>query len=97
VWKVLGHVTGGCPIIVGLPGVIFHLESQFFYERTIRSLTYSAPFAAPLAYTGLGLLLIMNRMLDSETREWAQWVLMLALGGAFSYLEPESMVREGLL
>ena len=51
-------------MLVGLSGVIFHLESRFFYERTLRSLTYSAPFAAPLAYTGLGFLLIMNRMVE---------------------------------
>jgi hypothetical protein len=66
---------------VGLTGVVLHLDSQFFYERTIRSLTYAAPFAAPLAYAGLGLLLIVNRMVDSRTIEWAQWVLLLALGG----------------
>ncbi len=68
-------------MLVGLAGVLLHLESHFFYERTLRSLTYSAPFAAPLAYTGLGFLLIMNRMVDSESIEWAQWVLLLALGG----------------
>jgi hypothetical protein len=51
------------------------------YARTIRSLTYAAPFAAPLAYTGLGLLLILNRLVDAETIEWAQWVLLLTLGG----------------
>jgi hypothetical protein len=68
-------------VLVGVAGVIFHLESHFFYERTLRSLTYSAPFAAPLAYTGLGFLLIMNRMISAETDEWAQWVLFLALGG----------------
>lgn len=68
-------------MLVGLTGVILHLESRFFYERTLRSLTYSAPFAAPLAYTGLGFLLIMNRMVNPESLEWAQWVLLLALGG----------------
>jgi hypothetical protein len=47
----------------------------------LQSLTYSAPFAAPLAYTGLGFLLILNRMVDPETLEWAKWVLLLALGG----------------
>lgn len=81
VWRVLGQFVGWSAIIVGLAGVILHLESHFFYERTIRSLTYSAPFAAPLAYTGLGFLLIMNRMLDPESVEWAQWVLMMTLGG----------------
>lgn len=80
-WKILGHVVGWSAIVVGLTGVILHLESSFFYERTIRSLTYSAPFAAPLAYAGLGFLLIMNRMVDSESVEWAQWILLFTMGG----------------
>src|SRR6185295_4115205 len=42
---------------------------------------YAAPFAAPLAYTGLGLLLIVNRMVKADDVEWAQWVLFLTLGG----------------
>jgi len=81
VWKDLGYLVGWAAILMGLAGVILHLDSSFFYERTLRSLTYSAPFAAPLAYTGLGFLLLLNRMLDAETREWADWVLLLALGG----------------
>jgi len=81
VWKDLGYFVGWIAVLVGLTGVILHLESHFFYERTIRSLTYSAPFAAPLAYSGLGFLLIMNRMVDPESAEWAQWVLLLTLGG----------------
>jgi hypothetical protein len=81
IWNVLGQVVGWSAILVGLAGVILHLQSHFFYERTLRSLTYSAPFAAPLAYTGLGFLLIMNRMVDSESIEWAQWVLLFTLGG----------------
>ena len=80
-WKLLGHIVGGSAVLVGLTGVVLHLDSHFFYERTLRSLTYSAPFAAPLAYTGLGFLLIMNRMVDSESVEWAQWVLLFTLGG----------------
>jgi hypothetical protein len=39
------------------------------------------PFAAPLAYTGLGFLLVMNRMLDPDSLEWARWVLLFTLGG----------------
>ena len=81
VWKDLGYLVGWAAVLVGLTGVVLHLESHFFYERTLRSLTYSAPFAAPLAYTGLGFLLIMNRMVDPESLEWAQWVLLLTLGG----------------
>ena len=81
VWRLLGGVIGATAVLVGLTGVILHLESHFFYERTLRSLTYSAPFAAPLAYTGLGFLLILNRMLDPEAVEWAQWVILFTLGG----------------
>ena len=81
VWKTLGYAVGWSAILVGLTGVILHLESSFFYERTIRSLAYSAPFAAPLAYTGLGFLLVMNRMVDAESIEWARWVLLFTLGG----------------
>lgn len=80
-WKYLGYLVGWLAVLIGLTGVIFHLQSHFFYERTLRSLTYSAPFAAPLAYTGLGFLIILNRMVDAETLEWAQWVLLLTLGG----------------
>jgi hypothetical protein len=81
VWRDVGHLVGWLAIIVGLAGVVLHLDSQFFYERTIRSLTYAAPFAAPLAYTGLGLLLIANRMVNPNAPEWPRWVLLLALGG----------------
>ncbi len=80
-WKAIGHVVGWSAILIGLTGVILHLDSSFFYERTIRSLTYSAPFAAPLAYTGLGFLLLLNRLQEPSSEEWARWVLFLALGG----------------
>ena len=80
-WRDLGYLIGWLAIGVGLVGVLLHLESRFFYERTLRSLVYAAPFAAPLAYTGLGLLLVMNRMVLADTAEWPYWVLLLALGG----------------
>ncbi len=81
VWRDLGYLVGWGAVVMGLTGVILHLNSLFFYERTLKSLTYSAPFIAPLAYTGLGFLLVMNRMLDSQSREWAEWTLFFALGG----------------
>lgn len=81
VWRDVGHLVGWLAVVVGLTGVILHLDSQFFYERTLRSLTYAAPFAAPLAYTGLGLLLIANRVVDPDAAEWALWMLLLTLGG----------------
>ena len=80
-WKILGHAVGWIAILVGLAGVLYHLNSSFFDERTLKSLTYSAPFAAPLAYTGLGFLLLLNRMVDTNSLEWSQWVLFMALGG----------------
>ena len=80
-WRGLGFVAGWMAVGVGVSGLVLHLESQFFQRWTLASLVYAAPFAAPLAYTGLGLLLIMNRMVDSETVEWALWVLFLAWGG----------------
>ena len=49
VWKDVGYLVGWVAVLVGLTGVLLHLQSQFFYEHTLRSLTYSAPFAAPLA------------------------------------------------
>lgn len=81
VWRDFGYLVGWLGVLIGLTGVILHLDSRFFHDNTIKSLTYAAPFAAPLAYTGLGLLLIVNRMVDSRGSEWAYWVLLLALGG----------------
>lgn len=81
VWHDVGHLIGWLAIAIGVAGVVLHLDSRFFYERTLRSLTYAAPFAAPLAFTGLGLLLIVNRLVDATALEWAQWVMFLALGG----------------
>jgi hypothetical protein len=80
-WKFLGHLAGWISILVGIAGVIYHLDSSFFADRTLKSLTYAAPFAAPLAYAGLGSLLAMNRMVKSHSQEWAQWVVFFALGG----------------
>jgi hypothetical protein len=81
VWRGLGHLVGFAAVAVGVTGLILHLDSRFFVERTLDSLVYTAPFAAPLAYTGIGLLLIMNRMVAPESPEWPRWVLLLALGG----------------
>jgi hypothetical protein len=81
VWRDVGYLIGWCSIAIGMGGVVLHLDSRFFHERTIKSLVYAAPFAAPLAYTGLGLLLVMNRMVDRRSEEWARWVLLLGLGG----------------
>ena len=40
-WRDLGHLVGWAAIVLGLVGVVLHLESRFFYERTIKSLVYA--------------------------------------------------------
>lgn len=81
IWRWLGYCVGWTSVVIGVAGLLFHLNSRFFHEETLESLVYAAPFAAPLAYTGIGLLLIMNRMVDAESADWPYWVLFLALGG----------------
>ena len=81
VWRALGNLVGWTSVLIGVVGLVLHLKSQFFQQWTLASLVYTAPFAAPLAYTGIGLLLIMNRSVDAKSREWAEWVIFLALGG----------------
>lgn len=80
-WNNLGYFVGWASIVVGTAGVIYHLDSRFFYERTLKSLTYAAPFSAPAAYIGLGCLILMNRMVNPRSREWSQWVLFFTMGG----------------
>lgn len=77
----LSLLVGGLAIIIGITGLIWHLHSTFFEYQTLRSLVYTAPFIAPLAYTGIGSLLVMNRMVDCETIEWGQWLIFFGFGG----------------
>ncbi|APW63889.1 hypothetical protein [Paludisphaera borealis] len=77
----IGVLVGCGSILVGLAGLFFHLDSVFFEEQTLRNLVYTAPFAAPLAYTGLGFLVLLSRMVDARGPEWAGWVVVLAAGG----------------
>lgn len=72
---------GWASVAVGVLGFLLHLESQFFQLQSLKSLVYTAPFAAPLAYTGLGLLLILNQLETPGSRTWSGWVVALALGG----------------
>jgi hypothetical protein len=80
-WRALGYLVGSGSVVLGIAGLVLHLESQFFQRWTLASLVYAAPFAAPLAYTGIGLLLIMNRAVDAAGVDWPLWVILLALGG----------------
>jgi hypothetical protein len=80
-WRWLGFLVGAAAVIMGVTGLVLHLQSQFFQQWTLASLVYAAPFAAPLTYTGLGSLLIMNRMVADHAPAWPQWVIFFALGG----------------
>ena len=73
-------------ILVGVAGLYFHLEGSFFQKMTLHNLVYTAPFVAPLTFTGLGFLLLLNGQARGETPqtnggEWSRWVVFLALGG----------------
>lgn len=76
-----GLGVGYASVLLGLAGVLYHLDSQFFSQWTMRSLVYTAPFAAPVAYAGLGFLLLVNRMVPQDDAAWGQWVIFLAWGG----------------
>ncbi len=78
---VIGLVVGAGSIVVGIAGLIYHLESQFFAEQTLQNLVYTAPFVAPLAYSGIGMLVLLNRMVSVGDAAWARWSVLLALGG----------------
>lgn len=77
----VGLVVGWASIVVGISGLLWHLQSHFFRDATLKNLVYSAPFIAPLAYAGVGFLLLANRLVPHRTESWARWVLFLAWGG----------------
>lgn len=70
--------VGWVAIVIGIAGMLLHLHSRFFVELTLQSLVYAAPFVAPLAFTGLGLLLLMTVSIDRTNTAWGQWVVFLA-------------------
>ncbi len=78
--------VGTSSVVVGVLGMVFHLRSAFFLERTLRSLVYSAPFIAPLSYVGVGLLLLLARLEPSTSPDFGPWILFLAFGGFFGNL-----------
>jgi hypothetical protein len=81
IFLILGLAVGMASVLLGVVGLLFHLQSRFFMENTLKALVYSAPFAAPLAYTGVGCLLLLNRLEPDDSPDWGPWVVLLALGG----------------
>lgn len=77
----LALLIGACAILLGIGGMLYHLQSAFFAQQALGNLVYAAPFIAPLAYVGVGLLLVLSRMQRAEDPEWASWVIFVALGG----------------
>lgn len=77
----IGMAVGFAAVAVGIAGLVWHLNSQFFTQQTLKNLVYAAPFVAPLAYSGIGFLLLLNRMVPAESADWPRWVILLALGG----------------
>lgn len=82
--RLLALGVGFAAILVGVAGMIYHLASAFFEKQTLANLVYAAPFVAPLAYVGVGLLLVMTRMEPLD--RWGGWVMLLSLGGFFGNL-----------
>ncbi len=80
-WRVVDRIVAVGAVLVGLTGMILHLKSAFFQEETLQNLVYSAPFLAPLAYVGVGLLLLLVRLEAPESPVFGWWVVLLALGG----------------
>ncbi len=76
-----GLAVGISSILVGLAGFLLHLDGSFFHAQTLKTLVYTAPFAAPLSYTGVGLLLLLNRMEPDGSPAWGPWVTFLAMCG----------------
>lgn len=68
-------------IAVGIIGMVLHLESGYLDALTVTSLVYAAPFIAPLAFTGVGCLLLLTCYVQRKEIAWGQWVLFLSACG----------------
>lgn len=80
-WRWVERFVGAAAVLVGVAGMAFHLQSGFFQQQTVHNLVYAAPFVAPLAYVGVGLLLLLLRSGAQTADELGWWLLLLALGG----------------
>ncbi len=77
----LGWAVGALSVVVGVAGMVWHLHGTFFVAQTLHNLVYTAPFAAPLSFAGLGFLLLLNRTESPGTAGYGQWVTLLAASG----------------
>jgi hypothetical protein len=79
----LDLVIGGSVVLVGIAGMVLHLQSAFFDRETIHDLVYAAPFVAPLSFVGVGLLVLLLRLEKHDSFELGAWIVFLAMGGFF--------------
>ena len=81
----LGGGIGALSVGLGIWGAILHLESAFLRRFALDGLVYAAPFVAPLAYAGIGCLMLVNRAgLFRDAGDdcgWGQRVTLFAAGG----------------
>lgn len=81
IFRHVDRIVAVASLLVGIVGMVLHLESGFFEQQTLHDLVYSAPFVAPLSYVGVGLLLLLVHSEEASGPAFGPWVLFLALGG----------------
>jgi len=79
--KNLNIVIGIISILVGLLGFYYHLDSRLLKEFNIKNMVYTAPLVAPLSYTGIGIVLVVNSIYDSKTDIWIKAILFCGWTG----------------
>ena len=83
--RFVGGAVGALSILCGGAGTVLHLQSEFLITWRPDSLVYAAPVVAPLAYAGVGFLLLANRSRgvwrSADGMGWGQWVLLFTAAG----------------
>lgn len=79
--KIISIIIGFISIIIGVTGTFYHLHNSFFKFFTLKSLVYTAPFVAPLAYSGLGFLILINSKVKPDSIKWNKYLIFIGLGG----------------
>jgi hypothetical protein len=73
----IGYIS----ILIGMLGLYYHLDSHLLREFTLKNMVYTAPLVAPLSYTGIGIVLVINSLYDSKNEEWYKTILFCAWTG----------------